>query len=129
MNQLGFLALGAQEIDRLVHAQHLDLDLTMGEIIGLGRNVYDRYRAQGHELVLDPAGLAILEEIALEREKPLVQAQTAPEAGYYGARGIEHGPEQRQDQGQGDHAPSGVQDRHVRNETIEIRDHPDENWS
>jgi hypothetical protein len=67
MTTLGYLALGVDEVQRLSLEKNLVLDLTMPEIIGLGRAVYDRYMAKGHDLVLDPVGLAILNQIAEER--------------------------------------------------------------
>lgn len=140
VSSLGYLNLGLDEIQRLSHEQGLDLDLTMPEIIGLGRSVYDRYRAQGHELVLDPIGLAILEQIATERERAPALAhgrrlnghskdrdQTAPEPGTTltpDIRGMGNG--ERSDQRQGRSEARAVHKRRVRN--VRIEDRGDEHW-
>jgi len=65
MADLGYLALGVDEVQRLSHERGLDLDLNMAEIIGLGRTVYDRERAKhpNDDLFLSPVGLALLLQI------------------------------------------------------------------
>jgi hypothetical protein len=70
MSRLGYLALGVDEVQRLSVEKNLVVDLTIAEIIGLGRTVYDRHRAKyPHDgQVLDPVGHAILAQIVAERD-------------------------------------------------------------
>jgi hypothetical protein len=56
MSRLGFLALGMAEVERLSRERDLVLDLTLAEVLALGRTVFDRHVAETRDRYGEQAG-------------------------------------------------------------------------